>query len=364
MKLGEFLERSEKLEGYRVGEELINLHEEGFSPSEILRLNQNENLFIPKEFLQDLLQAISGELDIRYYPVVQRARLEEAVADYLDVSRSQIVLGSGGDNIIELTLESILRTGDEVIALTPTFSMYPRTAELIGAKYIGVDIAKDFSIDVEEILNLINDKTKIIVLCNPNNPTANHFKKAALLELIEEFPGLILIDEAYAEFGEYSLVDKTENYDNLLILRTFSKAFGMAGLRLGYGVTNKRLSTIFNEKYQSPYPLSEIVMKMGESILKERSIISDYIKEVKKERLWLEGELNKIDGVKAFPSSTNFILMNLTREYQEVYQALFKKGILIRKIGEVPGYNNCIRVSIAPRPMLTRFIDALGEVMK
>jgi histidinol-phosphate aminotransferase len=202
-----------------------------------------------------------------------------------------------------------------------------------------------------------------LIICNPNNPTSNQFEKNDVLTLIEAFPGIVLVDEAYAEFGEYSLVSEAENHENLVILRTFSKAFGMAGLRLGYGVTNKKLATIFNEKYLSPYPLSSIALNMGVDVLQRKQLILQTVEEIKETRKWLETEMNKIKGVKAFPSSTSFVLASLTKNFEEVYQRILDQGILIRKVGQVPGFADCIRVTVAPRDKLECFISALKEAM-
>lgn len=363
-KMNDFIEKSEDLQGYRVGAELLEyLDKKNKQLSEILRLNQNENLFLPQGFHQGIIREVSGTTDIRCYPLTERLELENALGEYLGVPSEQIVLGSGGDHIIELTLNSCLKSGDSLIAVTPTFSMYPRTTKINGAEFVGVDIDEDFSLNVEKVINKIDERSKILVLCNPNNPTANQFNRKNVERLIEAFPGLVLVDEAYAEFGEYSLVGMVESFDNLVVLRTFSKAFGMAGLRLGYGVTNKKLATIYNEKYLSPYPLSSIALKLGVNILKKKQFIQQLVEEIKETRKWLVEEMNLIDGVRAFPSSTNFVLASLEIDFENAYQRLLERDILIRKVGSVPGYDNCIRVSLAPREVLEKFLNALKEVM-
>ncbi len=363
-KMNDFVEKSEDLQGYRVGAELLEyLIKKNKALSEILRLNQNENLFLSASFHQGIIRDVSGTTDIRCYPLTERIELEKALGEYLGVPSDQIVLGSGGDHIIELTLNSYLKSGDSLIAVTPTFSMYPRTTKINGAEFVGVDIDEDFSLNTEKVINKIDERSKILVLCNPNNPTANQFNRKNVERLIETFPGLVLVDEAYAEFGEYSLVEDVESYDNLVVLRTFSKAFGMAGLRLGYGVTNKKLATIYNEKYLSPYPLSSIALKLGVNILKQKQLILQLVEEIKETRKWLVDEMNLIDGVKAFPSSTNFVLASLETDYEKAYQKLLDRDILIRKVGSVPGYDNCIRVSLAPRELLEKFLRGLKEVI-
>jgi histidinol-phosphate aminotransferase len=203
----------------------------------------------------------------------------------------------------------------------------------------------------------------MIVLCNPNNPTGNQFDKLAVLKLIEDFNGLVVIDEAYVDFGRYSLVEKTMDFENLLILRTFSKANALAGLRLGFAISSSDIAKILNQCYQMPYPVSHFNLKIGSKILDYEDLIKKTVNQIKDTRGKLIDALNDIRGVNAFPSDSNFVLFDIEIGFQRVYDALLRKGIIIRKIGRVPGFKNCLRVTVAPENKMLLFIEALKEVL-
>ena len=364
MRLERFLERSERLTGYSSGLKPEELAADlGLERSEILKLNENENLFLPAEFMKSMLEEACMETDPRLYPTVEGRMLEKAISEYLGVSPEQIVLGAGSDDLIELVLYSVLRMGDELLAATPTFSMYERCARIAGAKFRAVDLGNDFSLSATSLLSAVTARTKIIVLCNPNNPTANLFPREEILRLIEGFDGIVVLDEAYAEFAGRSLVGETGRLGNLIVLRTFSKAFGLAGIRLGYAVANEALARTLKEKYRTPYPLSPLAMRVGVKLLENREVVERATEEMKVQRGRLIDEMNGMDGVKAYPSETNFVLFSLDRDPDEVYTRLLGDGIIIRRIGQLPGRGGCLRVTVAPREISMRFLRALREAV-
>lgn len=364
MKIKSFIEASRGLKPYKPSQVTYELEREGTKEEELLKLNANENLFIPESLIQEIILDVAQRTDARLYPITERMLLENSIADYLDVKAEQVVLGSGGDQVIELVMNYYMKLGDSMIAVTPTFSMYPRASKQRGLIWHGIDVDENFSLQRGEVLSAIEEDSKLLVICNPNNPTANQFERDKILSTIEKFPGLVLIDEAYAEYGEYSLVRDVEDFDNLMILRTFSKAFGIAGMRLGYAITNTELAKVFNEKYQSPYPLSSITLKTGLEVLERKDEVLRYVDEVKRERENLIDDLNELQKVCAFPSSTNFVLFSTNRKYERVYQDLLERGILVRKIGPVPGYSDNLRVTVPPTEMRYRFKSTLKEVLK
>ncbi len=351
------------MEVYKPGEPVDKLAKRlGIPVDSIIKLNANENLFLPKPVLQRILTEAALETDPRLYPGGEEIVLCDKLAKLHDISPKQIILAAGGDMIIDLLMSSLVKSGDTVLAVTPTFSMYPRTSAIKDLRYRAVPLDSKFRLDGETVLDELED-ARLIVLCNPNNPTSNQFCRKEVMKIIEGFSGFILIDEAYAEFGKYSLINETLERENLIILRTFSKAYGLAGLRLGYGITNLALAQNLVEKYKMPFSVPNYVLRVGEKILDETETVQKYIGEVKREREFLEKGLNNIDGVKAFPSDTNFILFSTNQPFQEVYSRLLERGIIIRKIGSVIDHSNCLRVTVAPREISSSFLDALQEVM-
>lgn len=365
MKLQTFYNQSEGLRVYKLGEtpeKLASLL--GIPESQVLKLNANENLFIPNNFVKNILREALEETDPRLYPLDEMDRLKEALGKYLNISSDQIMVGAGGDQLIELVLQAFLRTGKEMLAVTPTFSMYGRTALKMGAKYKTVDLDVDFSLNFGKVISKVTSETRLLTLCSPNNPTGNQFKRETILHLAEEFQGLIVVDEAYAEYARHNMVEDTAEFDNLLILRTFSKAFGLAGLRLGYAIANPDLIKVLEERYQQPYPVSSIALRAGLKFLERVDVVLDSVEAAKKERARLVEKINELVGVTAYPSETNFVLFTTHRDTGEIYCELLKKGIIVRKIGPVPGSRGCLRVSIAPREKMNRFLKAIKETLE
>jgi histidinol-phosphate aminotransferase len=348
------------LEGFYRGSERVNPYKP-YEADAVVKLDANENLFLPKEFIQNMIVEAARSCDPRLYPQDETSILKMALAEVLAVQPGQLVVASGGDQVIELLVSSMLREGDEVVAVSPTFSMYPRFAAIRRLRYRPVELDPGFALDPAKVLDAVSPETGMIVLCNPNNPTGNQFKVEAVLELVEGFSGLVLIDEAYAEYGEHSLAGEAAERENLVVLRTFSKAYGLAGMRLGYAVTNTRLAQVLNERYLPPFPVSSLTLWAGINVLRNRDKVEAAVRETKEERKRLIEALNGLPGVQAFPSATNFVLFNTEKPYTEVYDGLSRRGVHVRRIGKIPGYDDCLRVTVAPREEATEFLCALEE---
>ena len=354
MNIKQFIESSKGIKPYRPTPLL--------EAADILKLNSNENLFLSREFIQGLVAEAVLDTDPRLYPLGEEQELKQLIADLNNVEPEQVLVSAGGDQVIEL-LFSLLSRGDAVTAVTPTFSMYPRAALQRGIELRQVSLRDDFTLDVQGTIE-IAEGSSLLVVCNPNNPTGNQFPKQDILELVEGFKGLVLVDEAYTEFSDYSIAEKTKDYENLLVLRTFSKVYGLAGLRLGYCITNTELALTLRDRYMMPYPVSNLVLKTGCKVLEQNQLIVESVDETKKQRDWLVTELNNLAGVQAYPSDANFVLFNTEKPYNEVYDNLLSRGIILSKQGKVLDKENCLRVTIAPKPMLERLLEALKEATK
>jgi histidinol-phosphate aminotransferase len=267
------------------------------------------------------------------------------------------MITAGGDQLIEL-LFSLLNSGDKVTAVSPTFSMYPRAAKQRKVELVEAQLTPDFMLDLEKTLKLA-EGSELLIVCNPNNPTGNQFKEEDIIRLIEGFDGFVLLDEAYQEYSEYNMANKIEAYPNLIILRTFSKAYGLAGLRLGYCIASGDLVEVLRERYMMPYPVSNLVMNAGIKILDNYQTVMSTVLEAKKERTWLTEELGKLSGVKAFDSEACFVLFKTETPTQTVYDTLLSKGVIISRQNVFN--EEYLRVTVAPRFMGERFIEALKE---
>jgi len=354
----------EQLSKYDVGQTCVRLARDlGKKPTQILKLNSNENFFVPRSLLRDLLKEVAEEVDLRVYPRDEIGELREALTGYLPVSPEEIVIGGGSDQLIERLSQIVLSRGDEARSTAPTFSMYERCVRIQGGTYRPVPLRADFSLDTEKMLTPSTPRSKLLFLCSPNNPTGNQFDRADVETLANGFDGLLVVDEAYADFAADSVVDLVNEFENLVVLRTFSKAFGIAGLRLGYAVTNRNLARVIDERFQMPYSASNIAIRLAQKLLDNFNLIRNAIAELKAERAKLITKLRQVDRLRAFDSEANFVLFQTERGSDEVYTSLLAKGIIIKNIGKVLHLDGCLRVTVAPSPVTERFISALTEVL-
>lgn len=361
--LRERLNEVRSLAGYTSGETVRRTARRlGIKSSEIVKLNSNENFFVPKEKLTELLMEVVEETDLRRYPQEEEFLVKRALGKYLCMKSEYITVGNGSDQLIELMASLFLDRGDEAFSITPTFPMYQHIVSLLEAKYIGVPLKEDFSLNIKEILAAVTSRTRLLFLCSPNNPTANQFREDEIRAVVEGFPGLVVMDEAYAEFAEFSVVPLVDEFENLVVLRTFSKAFGLAGLRLGYAVSNQNLAETLSSKAQLPYPVNSIALKMGLKLLDNVEIMRAAANRMKKERERLIKRLNEISGVTAFNSQANFVLVQTDRGADEVFQALLNRGIIVRNVGKVLTLGGCLRVTVGLPQMNDKLLAALKQI--
>jgi len=327
-------------------------------PSEVLKLNSSENFFIPREKLAAILLKVVEELDPRIYPHEEVSNFKEALSRYLGLSPDHIIIGNGGDQLIDLITRLFLDKDDEALSISPTFSMYCHSVNLQRSKYVEVPLKEDFSLDIEQILAKITPKSKLIFLCSPNNPTANQFKMDEVQSLIEEFEGLVFVDEAYVEFADYSITRLVEKFENLVVLRTFSKAFGLASLRLGYAISNQDLAKIVT-KAQLPYAVNSIALKASSKMLETIKVVDKGVRDLKTERRRLIKRLNEIEGVTAFDSKANFVLFRTEKSSSKVCESLVERGILVKDISKVLNFSNCLRTTVGLPEMNNKLLAAL-----
>ena len=302
------------------------------------------------------------DLDPRLYPQDEEEKLREKICKYLGLPADNIVVGNGGDEILERIAHLFLEKGEQAITISPTFSMYRFVVNLQKAKLIEIPLKNDFSLDFNRLLSSVTTRTKILFLCSPNNPTGNQFGIDEIKSLAEGFPGVVVVDEAYVEFADYSAVSLIKNYENLIVVRTFSKAFGLAGLRLGYGVASVKIAKALSEYVSPPFAVNTFSLKVGAKILENIEIVKHAIQRVRAEREKMVKALNDINGVKAFNSKANFVLFKTEKPLDYVYNGLLQKGVLVKKIGTVLSFQNCFRATVGLPWMNAKLVDALKEV--
>ncbi len=335
----------------------------GISSEEILKLNYNENLFIPREKLVGFMREVAEECDSRIYPQEEENKLKEVIGSYVNLPADCVVVGNGSDELIDRITRLFIERNEKAITFSPTFPVLRQCVKRQGAKYVDVPLLRDFELDVESLIDEFTPETRLLYLCSPNNPTANQFEKDAIVSLIDKFPGLVVIDEAYAEYADYSMVKLVEELENVIVLRTFSKAFGLAGLRLGYAVTNTALARILAKK-TLPFPVSAFSLSMGRKLLENRNMVKKTVERLKFEREKLIENLGSINGIRAFDSKTDFILFNVNKSCEDVHEELQGRGILIRKFGRILHLENCLRTTVGLPRMNAKLLEALQEILR
>lgn len=334
----------------------------GVDLSKIVKLNFNENLFVDRARQVALIKELADEIDLRMYPEDEEAKLRDKLTGYVGVPAEYLAISNAGDELIDRIVRLFIEKGDIAVSFTPSFAIPRLCVKRQEGEYVTVPLKNDFQLDVAGMLSKYSEKTRMLYLCSPNNPTSNQMKPEDVETLIKSFPGIVILDEAYGEFADYSFVPRIREFPNVVILRTFSKAFGLAMLRLGYAVANPQLAAVLREKAPLPYPVSGFTIRMGIKMLENMNIMREAVSALKAERGNLIKALNQIRGVQAFESQADFVLMNTQSPADEVYEKLLKRGIMLKKWGKLLQYENCFRVTVGTPDMNSKLIDALKEI--
>lgn len=321
-----------------------------------VKLDANEG---DKDLYLDLLKKL-GESDItlNYYPDDSYSELKKEINNYVGYEPKNITVGNGSSELLDLCVKTFVDKDETILSLDPTFSMYSIYAQVFSAKYIGAKAEEDFKVNVDSIIKDIKENNpKLIILCNPNNPTGSVLTKKEVRKIVKSTDALIALDEAYMEFGDESLIDEVMDYDNLLIVKTVSKAFSLAGIRMGYIVANEDIITSI-EKVRAPYNLNSLSTYITTEALRQKERMFDYVKNIKEEREKIYKALVDL-GVKAYPSGANFVFFK--SDIDNLQKKLVDKDVLIRKFsGKLDGY---YRVSVGTKEQNEKFLEAFKEVM-
>lgn len=336
----------------------------GVTTKQIIKLNFNENLFMPRVRQAKLVKELAEEIDLRMYPEDEEVKLREKLTSYIKAPKDCLVVGNASDELIDRIIRLFMGKGDIAVSFAPTFTIPRLCVKRQEGEYITVPLLSNLQLDVKGMLSKFSDKTRLLYICSPNNPTSTQYKAEDVEKLAKAFPGIVILDEAYGEFADYSFVPRIREFENMIILRTFSKAFGLAALRLGYAVVNPELAKILTEKTPLPYPVSGFTLRMGSKMLDNVDLMMESVRQVKSERAKLIKALNEIEGVQAFDSQANFLLVNTQKPCDEVNEKLLKRGIMLKKWGKILQYENCFRVTVGLPEMNAKLIEALKEIQE
>ena len=339
----------------------------GLKKEDIIKLGSNENPWGPSPMA---VEAIKKELNvINRYPESQLKELVHLAAQYYGVKDSQIIIGGdGADEIIDVLAKTFIEPDDEFIVPIPSYMYYEYLLKQYGAKpvYAKWDLDKNV-LDVDSIYDKITSKTKMIFLCTPNNPTGTIIDKNDLIKIASDNPDiLIIIDEAYVEYAEASNKDLINEFDNIFIIRTMSKVLGLAGMRIGFGLSCEEIIE-YMHRIKPVFSLTKLSYVAAVNTFKDKEYIEKSIKNGIKSRDYLIDELSKIDSLNVFPSKSNFILIGIKDTgytAAEITREFMKRGIIVRDCTSFKGLDEYwIRISICTMEENKKFIEIVHEVV-
>ncbi len=351
------------------GVESIKLYKGGVSKiqgiEKIIKLSSNESPFGPSQKAQEAYQKVSGNLS--RYPELTAESLQNAIANKHNLKSDQIICGTGSDEVLIFTVLTFCSPGDEVIHAQHGFEMYPILAKYSGAESV-LASEIDYKVSIDSIISNINDSTKIIFIANPNNPTGTYLSKNELRILMSKIPSniVVVIDTAYAEFADADDYDKTftlaDEYNNVLITRTFSKAYSLAGLRLGWGYASKLLINMI-KKLRPPFNLPPGAIAAGIAALNDENHLEKSVNHNSSIKFWFIDELNNL-GFKAYNTQANFIFVlipnNKNQNAKLINDYLLSKGIAVRYLLSY-GLENALRITLGTKEELNKTIEMLKE---
>lgn len=296
------------------------------------------------------------------YPDPHQVKLKEAISAIKSVAADHIFLGNGSDECIDLLFRCFCNPGkDNVIICPPTYGMYEVSANINDIKLRKAPLLDDFQLNLAHIETLVDANTKLIWICSPNNPTGNSINRNDIETILNNFNGLVVIDEAYINFSRHkSFTQELADYPNLVVMQTFSKAWGLAGLRLGMAFASKEIISILNT-VKPPYNINQATQELALKALEEVEQVNDMIKEIVQMRVALKAVFEKIPAIeKVYPSDANFLLLKM-KDARKVYDFLLTKGIVVRDRSNVILCEDCLRITIGTEEENTQLVEAICD---
>lgn len=321
---------------------------EDFNTADMVFLDANENPF---------------ENGVNRYPDPQQTTVKSTLSKLKGIPETQILLGNGSDEVLDLLFRAFCEPKrDNVITLPPTYGMYGVLANINAVDNREVLLSEEFQPQVEKILETVDQNTKIIFLCSPNNPTGNSFSDESVVYLLQKFNGLVVIDEAYIDFSKKeSWINEFDEYPNLIITQTLSKAYGMAGIRLGICYASSAIIAVLN-KIKPPYNVNELTQQRALKRLLTKNKVRNEIDKILEQREKLMGKLKSISFIEEiYPTEANFILIKVD-DANKRYNELISKGIVIRNRTTQPLCENCLRLTVGTTSENIKLIKALKEL--
>ena len=327
-----------------------------------IKINQNENPFGMPQAIKDEVLLRAYSYDWARYPEFIPTRLHEKLANYTGWRVDGVMAGNGSNEMIQSVITATVEAGVRVLLPEPTFSVYAQVIKVMNGEIISVLLNDDLSFNIPRLATAIKvQKIDLAIICSPNNPTGCTISKRDLEMMLRNSTGLVVVDQAYLEIGGEDFVPLLNDYPNLVILRTFSKAMAMGGLRVGYCLAAPELITEFM-KCKMPYSLNYFSMTAAEVALEHLDLLHPLVEKIQRERERLFRELQSINGLKPVPSAANFFVVKTVFPPSELFAALVERGLLIRDVSKAPMLSDYVRISVGTPEENDRLLAALREI--
>lgn len=321
-----------------------------------IRLDTNTNVLGSNPAAEKYLA--ENRWDLNGYPNTYSNGLREALGELYGLDKDNFIAGNGSDEMLDVTFKTFTNWGDNSVVPVPSYTLYDYFVEMNGGKAHEVDLTEDFQLDVDEI---VKQDAKVAIMPSPNNPTGNCFRQKDIEEILSRFNGIVVVDEAYAEYADDAMIRRVDEFDNLVVLRTFSKAYAMAALRVGYAAANKKLADMMM-RVKIPYSLNMVSEGAAIAAVKDQDFIRRSVEMVREQRPKLDAGLRKL-GFETFPSDSNFILARAPIDHKELVQGLKERGVLIRDFGAKRRTENCVRTTVGTADLNAILLEKAEEVI-
>lgn len=321
-----------------------------------IRLDTNTNVLGSNPAAAEYLR--THEWDLNAYPDTYSGGLREALGELYGLDPETIIAGNGSDEMIDVIFKTFTNWGDDTALPFPSYSLYDYFVKSNGGKAIMVDLTEDFQLDVDA---MVSKKAKLTIVPSPNNPTGNCFRQKDLEDLISRFDGIVVVDEAYAEYSGEGLIRRVGEFDNLIVTRTFSKAYALAAMRVGYMASNRKLADMM-ASVKIPYSLNAVSEGAAIAAVKDQDFVRRSVQMVREQRPRLEAGLRRL-GFETFPSDANFILARSPIDHEMLVSGLKERGILIRDFGAKRRTENCVRPTVGTTELNDLLLAKAEEVI-
>ena len=340
--------------------EAYTVPQEGFP----IKLNQNESPFdVPAEIKEEIWQKFQKDEWSRY-PNEEPDDLLNALAAYTGHPKEGILLGNGSNELIQASMIGSLNAGDGLLLIRPGFSVYPRLAKTFNSEVFEVYLSDTFQFDEDALFATLREKSvQMLLIDSPNNPTGAFLDRGVVEKILQQFEGLFVLDEAYFEFSQETARDLIATYPNLVILRTLSKGFGLAGLRLGYMLGQPQVIAEL-KKAKLPFSVNRFSQVAATVLFKHADVIQANTETIRRERARLLEEMSQLSGIRVYPSRANFILFETTDlPIASIFEGLKNRGILIRDVTHYPKLEKALRVTVGKPDENNQFVEALKSIL-